>query len=124
MDVIADLESYPDWTTYSSVDVLEEYEDGRPATAKFVLTSPIKDEQVMEYEWADDGLQVDWHLTQGQFTKAVHGTYELRADDSGTKVLYRLAVETGIPMIGAIRRKAEKVIIDTALKGLKERVEG
>ena len=28
-----------------------------------------------------------------------------------------------IPMIGMLRRKAEKVIIDTALKGLKKRVE-
>ena len=36
---------------------------------------------------------------------------------------YRLAVELGIPMIGMLRRKAEKVIIDTALKGLKNRVE-
>ena len=28
-----------------------------------------------------------------------------------------------IPMIGMLKRKAEKVIIDTALKGLKKRVE-
>ncbi|MEP7333221.1 MAG: cyclase, partial [Terracoccus sp.] len=28
-----------------------------------------------------------------------------------------------IPMIGLLKRKAEKVIIDTALKGLKKRVE-
>ena len=27
-------------------------------------------------------------------------------------------------MIGMIKRKAEKVIVDTALRGLKERVEG
>ena len=41
----------------------------------------------------------------------------------GTEVTYRLAVEVSIPMIGMLRRKAEKVIIDTALKGLKKRVE-
>ena len=28
-----------------------------------------------------------------------------------------------IPMLGMFKRKAEKVIIDTALKGLKKRVE-
>jgi hypothetical protein len=37
--------------------------------------------------------------------------------------LYRLAVDVKIPMLGMIKRKAEKVIVDTALKGLKERVE-
>jgi hypothetical protein len=34
-----------------------------------------------------------------------------------------LAVEVSVPIIGMLRRKAEKVIIDTALKGLRRRVE-
>jgi hypothetical protein len=32
-------------------------------------------------------------------------------------------VDISIPMIGLLKRKAEKVIVDTALKGLKKRVE-
>jgi hypothetical protein len=32
-------------------------------------------------------------------------------------------VDISIPMIGMFKRKAEKVIIDTALKDLKKRVE-
>ena len=36
---------------------------------------------------------------------------------------YRLAVDVKIPMIGLLKRKAEKVIVDTALKELKKRVE-
>ena len=124
MDVIADLSSYPEWTNYASVEVLEEFADGRPALAKFVLTAPLRDEQVMKYEWTENEL-VDWHLVEGQLTKSVHGTYELVPEDDGsTTVLYKLAVDTRIPTIGALRRKAEKVIIDTALKGLKQRVEG
>jgi hypothetical protein len=43
---------------------------------------------------------------------------------SGTEVTYTLSVELSIPMIGMLRRKAEKIIIDTALKELKRRVEG
>jgi len=39
-------------------------------------------------------------------------------------VTYRLAVDVKIPMLGMLKRKAEKVIIDTALKELKKRVEG
>jgi hypothetical protein len=34
-----------------------------------------------------------------------------------------LAVDLNIPMLGMFKRKAEKVIMDTALKGLKKRVE-
>ena len=55
--------------------------------------------------------------------KAMEGAYVLRPSGAGTEVTYRLAVDLSIPMIGMLRRKAEKVIIDTALKGLKKRVE-
>ena len=34
-----------------------------------------------------------------------------------------LAVGLRVPMIGMVRRRAEKVIIDTALKGLRDRVQ-
>jgi hypothetical protein len=39
-------------------------------------------------------------------------------------VTYRLAVDLTIPMLGMLKRKAEKVIVDTALRELKKRVEG
>jgi hypothetical protein len=38
-------------------------------------------------------------------------------------VTYELAVDVRIPMIGMVKRKGEKRIIDSALKGLKRRVE-
>ena len=56
--------------------------------------------------------------------KALDGVYELTGNGDGTTtVVYKLAVDVSIPMIGMIKRKAEKVIVDTALKGLKKRVE-
>jgi hypothetical protein len=56
--------------------------------------------------------------------KAQNGSYKLVERDGRTTVTYTLAVELSIPMIGLLRRKAEKIIIDTALKELKRRVEG
>ena len=53
----------------------------------------------------------------------MNGSYTLASDGAGTKVTYRLAVDVKIPMIGLLKRKAEKVIVDTALKELKKRVE-
>jgi hypothetical protein len=55
--------------------------------------------------------------------KAMEGAYILRPSGDGTEVTYRLAVDIAIPMIGMLKRRAEKVIIDSALKGLKKRVE-
>jgi hypothetical protein len=39
-------------------------------------------------------------------------------------VTYSLAVDLAVPMIGVLRRRAEKQIMDTALKELRKRVEG
>ena len=56
--------------------------------------------------------------------KAMNGSYTLVAKGKdATTVTYRLAVDVKIPMLGMLKRKAEKVIIDTALKELKKRVE-
>ena len=126
MAVIADIASYPQWSDgVKSVEVLAEYEDGRPADARFVVDAgAIKDTYELEYDW-DDDRSVSWRLTTGIMLKALDGVYRLEANGDGTTtVLYQLAVDVSIPMIGLIKRKAEKVIIDTALRGLKERVEG
>ena len=48
--------------------------------------------------------------------------YRLADAGNGTEVTYQLTVDVKIPMIGMIKRKAEKVIIDRALAGLKKRV--
>jgi len=126
MAVIADLPAYPEWSDgINEVKVLSVYEeDNRPADAHFSLVSgAIKDDYELEYDWEGD-TKVSWTLTKGDMLTAMDGTYELEDNgDGSTTVHYRLSVDVKIPMIGMIKRKAEKVIIDTALKGLKKRVE-
>lgn len=125
MAVISDLPSYPEWADgIKEAEVLESDADGRPTQARFVLEKAVvKDEYTLAYDWAADGLSVSWHLLKGQMQKAQNGSYKLTSDGDRTTVTYTLAVELNIPMIGLLRRKAEKVIIDTALKELKRRVE-
>jgi hypothetical protein len=78
---------------------------------------------VLDYVWSLDGLTVAWELVEGQLQKAQHGSYVLQPVGAATNVTYSLTVDLAIPMIGMIKRKAEKVIMDTALKELKRRVE-
>lgn len=125
MAVIADFSSYPEWATgVKQADVLEDGPDGRAGQVRFLLdAAPIKDEYTLAYDW-DDDRQVTWTLVKGKVLKGMDGAYVLdEGADGVTTVTYRLAVDVSIPMIGMLRRKAEKVIIDAALKGLKKRVE-
>ncbi len=124
MAVIADFPAYPEWAQgMKKAEVLEEGSGGRAETVHFELeAAPIKDSYSLAYDWQGD-TAVTWELVEGKMLKAMDGAYQLRPTGSGTEVTYRLSVDLSIPMIGMLRRKAEKVIIDTALKGLKKRVE-
>lgn len=125
MAVIADFEAYPQWAQgMKKAEVVEPGPGGRAKQVYFELdASPIKDQYTLAYDWNGD-RSVDWTLVEGKMLKAMDGTYELEdRGDGSTEVTYRLAVDISIPMIGMLKRKAEKVIIDTALKGLKKRVE-
>jgi len=128
MAVIADLEAYPEWTgSVKSVDILSVYDDEaeRPAEATFVLDAgAIKDTYTLAYDWDDDTL-VSWNLLRGEILTAMTGSYRLSDNGDGTTdVEYALELDIKIPMIGLLRRKAEKVITDTALKELQKRVTG
>ncbi len=128
MEVIADFDSYPDWAKgVKTADVLSSYagEQGdRAREVYFALdVSPIKDEYTLAYVWDGDD-QVTWTLAEGKMLRALDGAYVLRAvGPATTEVTYRLALDVAIPMIGLMKRKGEKILIDTALKGLKQRVE-
>ena len=47
----------------------------------------------------------------------------MHSTGDGTEVVYELSVAVTIPVVTMLRRKAERMIIDTALRGLKQRVE-
>jgi hypothetical protein len=85
---------------------------------------PIKDTYVLGYDWDDDDA-VRWNLAvPGTMLSGMTGLYRLDdADGAATRVTYELTVDIKIPMIGMFKRKAEKIIIDAALKGLKRHVE-
>ncbi len=123
LEVIADFPHYPEWVdSMKSAEVLTET-DGRADTVRMVLDHPlVKDRYVLGYDWSP--AKVSWHLVEGTLLKAMDGSYELASTGAGTTVTYTLAVDVNMPMIGMFKRKAEKTIIDGALKGLKKRVEG
>lgn len=129
MDVIADIEAYPQWTAFTKAVVIERDSAGRPELVEFSFDmGAFKDEQTMRYQWPDAGL-VQWQVTASNLLKSLSGSYRvMQLPSSGehrpqTKVVYELTMEVSMPLISAMRKRAEKMIVDTALQGLKKRVE-
>ncbi|AUA14395.1 cyclase [Streptomyces sp. SID8382] len=126
MEVIADFDRYPEWSgEVKEADILTKDAQGRAEQVRMLLDAgAIKDDYTLQYSWTGAD-QVNWSLVKSQMLRTLDGSYRLSARDGGksTEVTYQLTVDVKIPMLGMIKRKAEKVIIDRALAGLKKRVE-
>lgn len=119
--VIADLARYPEWADgVRSVDIQEVDGSGRPLRARFEVASGIVNGwYVIDYVWHDDA--VTWSLVESPLLRAMDGSYEVTATDSGSNVTYELHLALAMPLIGALRRKAEQHIVSTALNELAAR---
>jgi len=128
VETICDFPRYPEWVSAAKrVEVIEEYEDGYASQVRFVLDAGmVQDEYTLVYEYAEDLSRIQWHLAvPSKIQKAQDGSYDIEENPDGTStVTYTLAVELSIGMLGMFKRKAEKMIMDTALRELKRRVEG
>jgi uncharacterized membrane protein len=126
-EVVCDFALYPEWVSaVKSVDVVEEYEDGYASAVRFVLDAGVlADEYTLRYEYSEDLTRVEWDLVEpSRMQRSQRGSYDIVANPDGTStVTYTLAVELAIAMLGMLKRKAEKKVMDTALKELKRRVE-
>jgi ribosome-associated toxin RatA of RatAB toxin-antitoxin module len=124
MDVIADFAAYPRWVdTVRSAEVIDPGQPGgRPELVRFTLEAgPIKDGYVLRYTWEGD-RQVRWELAErGSVITELTGGYLLAGQGDQTQVTYDLRVGLAVPFIGLLKRRAEKTIIDAALKGLQRR---
>ena len=125
--VICDFARYPEWVSATkSVEIIEEYEDGYASQVHFVIDAGVvADDYTLTYEYSDDISRIEWHLVEpSKMQKTQDGSYDLVDNGDGTStVTYTLAVDLSIGMLGMFKRKAEKVIMDTALNELKRRVE-
>ena len=118
--VIRDVEAYPEWTGGITKAVVD-----KPGPERVTFTmnqSGMSDTYTLDYDWKADG--VSWTLAEpSKMMKTQKGSYQLTDKGGKTDVTYLLTLDLKIPMIGLMKRKAEKMIIDSALKDLKKRVE-
>src|SRR5262249_48654232 len=125
MAVIADFAAYPQWA--SAVQAAEGVGGeaaGRAGRGRVTLGAGGGEGTYgLGYGLGGDAAG-RLHLAAARAgISAMDGSSLLADRDGATQRTYELAVDLRIPMPGLLKRRAEKTIIDTALKGLKNRVE-
>lgn len=125
MAVIADFEAYPAWAQgVKKAEILDSDGEGRGAKVRYeVSLVGLSGWYVLSYDYQPGERGVSWSFLEGSPIRNLEGVYDLEPQGGGTFVSYRATVDPGIPMIGFMKRKVEKIVVDTALKGLKNRVE-
>lgn len=122
-DIITDLEAYPEWADgVLESSVLTRDDQGRPERASYRVDARIVEvSYTLHYRY--NGDDIAWELVEGDVVKQLDGMYELSDDGGGTQVRYTLEVDLDIPVPGFLKKRAAKQILDTSLKGLKQRAE-
>jgi carbon monoxide dehydrogenase subunit G len=126
MAVIEDYDAYPEWAGQIKKVEIRQRDDSKRGKRVYyeVSQGPMKADYVLEYTYKPNDGGVSWIFVEGHGLRDLQGDYTLEPKGDQTHVTYKAKVDITIPMIGMIKRRMEKLVIDTALKGLKKRVEG
>ncbi|MDX6255748.1 MAG: hypothetical protein QOJ11_2082 [Frankiales bacterium] len=124
--IIGDFARYPEWAdSVTTCEVISRHADGSADQVHFVVEAGmIQDDFVLAYTWDESRLRVDWELVRGQLQRSHNGSYALEPQGRETRVTYTLSLDLTVPMLALFKRRAEKAVMDFALKSLKKRVEG
>ena len=124
--VATDFERYPEWLPeVQQVVVLERDGLGRPCVVAFQVGAFGRSASyILVYDFEEAPHAFAWSLREGDITYALDGIYRFdEAGEHATTVHYELSVGLRISVPGFVRRRAEELIIDAALRDLKTRVE-
>jgi ribosome-associated toxin RatA of RatAB toxin-antitoxin module len=127
-EVLIDFASYPRWVRdMKAVDVLARDDQGRATEVAFrVAAMGRSTSYVLGYDYTNAPRELPWRLLRGDIMRRLDGSYRFEpvADDPGaTDVEYRLTVDLVIPLPGFVKRRAESIIMHSALRDLKAYVE-
>lgn len=125
LDALANVSELASWSpVHKSMEVLDEYEDGRPhhvrATVKVL---GLVDREILEYHWGPDWMVWDAKATAQQRAQHVEYTLTREGTDS-TRVRFDITVEPSGPIPAFLVRRASNLVLQTATERLRQQVMG
>ena len=121
------IATYPEWSgAFKKVEVLATDDQGRATKAKLTVDAgAVKDVVTLDFDWSDAPSKVSFSLDDANILTKMDGAYLLKSlGEDLTSVTYQLSVGLSMPIPAMMIAKQEKSTIDSALKQLKEHLEG
>ena len=122
LDVIADVESSPKWSSaQQSAEIVDTTDDGRPHRVKMkVKSAGVTDELLLEYTWADD--VVSWSLVRSKVLRRQDAKYTLTPEGDKTRVKFELTIDPVVPIPGFLLKRSLKGGLEDGTDALRKRV--
>lgn len=125
LEVLADVGALTSWSAvHKRIEVLDSYADGRPHHVKATIkVLGLVDKEILEYHWGRDWVVWDAEATFQQ--RGQHVEYNLTpAGVDRTRVRFDITVEPSGPIPEFLVKRASTIVLESATKGLRERVMG
>jgi uncharacterized protein YndB with AHSA1/START domain len=125
MAALADIDTLTEWSSvHKRLEVLDRHSDGRPHHVKAtVKVLGLVDNEILEYHWGPD-----WVIWDAEGTFQQHGQhveYTLKQEGlNRTRVRFDITVEPSGPVPEFLVRRASNIVLNSATKGLRDRVMG
>mmetsp|Transcript_35469 Transcript_35469/g.69446 ORF Transcript_35469/g.69446 Transcript_35469/m.69446 type:complete len:266 (+) Transcript_35469:259-1056(+) len=121
--VASGFEKYPKWAGCNWIRVLRENRAGMGFQVQMKVGMFGRNlDYTLEYQYQRP-RKMTWHAVAGSI-KALQGSYEFLADGPNrTKVVYKLNVDPGFWVPGAVKTGTTRVVASAALQGLKKYTE-
>jgi len=125
MEVLMDFESYPTWAGIKRIEVMKRDSKGRGSEVSMEVSQMgFSASYTLSYRYKPKQGGMSWTTKEASgAVKDITGDYDLQGDGDTTKVTYRMSVEQAVPVPGFVKRQVERMVVNTALGGLKKRVE-
>ena len=123
MEALADVAALASWSPlHKRIEVIDRYPDGRPHHVKATIRiMGLVDKEVLEYHWGPDWVVWDADDTFQQHGQ--HVEYNLKPEGvDKTRVRFDITVEPAGPIPAFVVRRASKIVLDAAIKGLRDQV--
>lgn len=124
MDVLADVDALPTWSSvHRQVEIVDRYPDGKPHHVRATMRLlGITDKEMLEYHWGDTWMV--WDAEENLQQRGQHVEYNLTPEIDKTRVRFDITVDVTVPLPEFIVRRAKKVVLHVALDRLRQRVMG
>ena len=124
-DIALDFERYPEWVRdIKRATVLDRDDQGRATQVEYRAAALGKSTKyVLAYDYTDAPRSFSWHLASADLLRKLDGSYRFEPDGDATRVHYDLVADLKAPLPGMIVRRVTSIIMGSALRDLRARVE-